>query len=259
MRTLRRYHSGNDVRMLQYLLGGLDVDGNFGALTEAAVEAFQEAHGLEKDGVCGPKTRAVLGLQDFFAVVCDPKKVRFIGARYEAGYKPLLTLKNWSKQAEAKGAKYLMNLALFNSVGSGSDKYGVIRGRTLTYVKGCGYDIGYGGTSLQICPNSQNACAGYKVGIHEGKRKTVDVVRKRARNANGLLKDGRYIHIQSVGTSTESALVSWAMKNYEIKHLLIQDGGGSVGFYDIDRRILLAPELEGVSGRSVATVAAIFE
>jgi hypothetical protein len=48
------------VRSLQYLLNvhgaGLAVDGLFGAKTDAAVRAFQRAHGLVVDGVVGQQT-----------------------------------------------------------------------------------------------------------------------------------------------------------------------------------------------------------
>lgn len=58
---LRRGHQGNLVYLLQGLLLGLGyysgaMDGNFGALTEAAVIAFQLANGLAADGIVGPKT-----------------------------------------------------------------------------------------------------------------------------------------------------------------------------------------------------------
>ena len=52
--------AGQPVRSLQYLLNArgaaLAVDGLFGAKTNAAVRAFQGAHGLAVDGIVGPKT-----------------------------------------------------------------------------------------------------------------------------------------------------------------------------------------------------------
>jgi Putative peptidoglycan binding domain/Transglycosylase SLT domain len=41
---------------IQLLLGGLVVDGAFGAKTETAVKVFQSTNGLYPDGVVGPKT-----------------------------------------------------------------------------------------------------------------------------------------------------------------------------------------------------------
>ena len=66
--TLRRGSMGEAVEELQALLNAkyganLEIDGNFGAKTEAAVKAFQQAHGLAVDGVVGPKTRKALGLE----------------------------------------------------------------------------------------------------------------------------------------------------------------------------------------------------
>lgn len=66
----RRYESyGDRVRQLQAALNlpehgghGLDVDGEFGPLTEAAVMAYQRGKGLEVDGVAGPVTLVALGL-----------------------------------------------------------------------------------------------------------------------------------------------------------------------------------------------------
>lgn len=64
----RRYEAGGDrVRALQLALNaaigaGLDPDGEFGPMTEAAVVAFQRSRNLEADGVAGPITLAALGL-----------------------------------------------------------------------------------------------------------------------------------------------------------------------------------------------------
>lgn len=60
--TLRRGDSGEDVRALQAMLPPITVDGDFGALTEAAVKAFQLHAGLVADGIAGPKTLGALGL-----------------------------------------------------------------------------------------------------------------------------------------------------------------------------------------------------
>jgi hypothetical protein len=67
MPTLRRGSQGDEVADLQTILNArygadLEVDGNFGKATEAAVKAFQKANGLTADGVVGPKTWKALGV-----------------------------------------------------------------------------------------------------------------------------------------------------------------------------------------------------
>ena len=56
MPQLQRGSKGTAVKILQLILGGLEVDGSFGPATQTAVIAFQKAHGLEPDGIVGPKT-----------------------------------------------------------------------------------------------------------------------------------------------------------------------------------------------------------
>jgi peptidoglycan hydrolase-like protein with peptidoglycan-binding domain len=56
MPLIKRGSKGKAVKILQIILGGLDVDGSFGWKTLNAVIAFQKKHGLEADGVVGPKT-----------------------------------------------------------------------------------------------------------------------------------------------------------------------------------------------------------
>lgn len=57
--TLRRPATGEQVKQVQAKVG-VDVDGIFGPITEAAVRAFQRDHGLVPDGIVGPLTWAAL-------------------------------------------------------------------------------------------------------------------------------------------------------------------------------------------------------
>jgi peptidoglycan hydrolase-like protein with peptidoglycan-binding domain len=51
---------GRQVQLLQVALGGIKVDGVYGAETEEAVRKFQESRGLAVDGIAGPLTTAAL-------------------------------------------------------------------------------------------------------------------------------------------------------------------------------------------------------
>jgi lysozyme family protein len=59
--VLRRGAKGEWVVKLQEALD-ITADGDFGSKTEAALKAFQEADGLEPDGIAGPVTYRALGL-----------------------------------------------------------------------------------------------------------------------------------------------------------------------------------------------------
>ena len=60
MPELKNGSQGRAVKVLQVMLGGLTVDGDFGAKTKAAVIAFQKKNGLTPDGVVGNQTWAKL-------------------------------------------------------------------------------------------------------------------------------------------------------------------------------------------------------
>lgn len=61
MPSVQRGDRGQAVCILQRRLGGLTVDGVFGARTEAATRDFQRESGLQADGIVGPKTWKALG------------------------------------------------------------------------------------------------------------------------------------------------------------------------------------------------------
>ena len=61
LRTLSQGLRGEDVKTLQQLLNakikaGLETDGKFGPLTNAALRKYQAANSLAVDGRCGPAT-----------------------------------------------------------------------------------------------------------------------------------------------------------------------------------------------------------
>lgn len=63
--TLSKGDKGDEVKTLQRMLNsvnnaGLEVDGSFGTLTEAAVKEYQRLKGIASDGVYGPLTKAAL-------------------------------------------------------------------------------------------------------------------------------------------------------------------------------------------------------
>ena len=63
-KTISRGDTGTLVKTAQAALNEqgahLEVNGDFGSLTEAAVKAFQRQHKLDDDGIVGPLTWAVL-------------------------------------------------------------------------------------------------------------------------------------------------------------------------------------------------------
>ncbi len=83
-RLLKEGCEGEDVKELQtdlirlgYDCGRWGADGDFGDSTELAVKAFQRDHGLEDDGICGPKTMAALQ-KALAKLESEPQKPRLV-------------------------------------------------------------------------------------------------------------------------------------------------------------------------------------
>ena len=186
--------------------------------------------------------------------IYDPKEhdIWFAAASYGAASKPAKTLKTWATEEQAD---VVYNLCLFNMTGSGSDQYGVIKGRTLQYLKAKGVDCGYGGTAERLTVSPGNVVAGVKVAVRDGVVLSgLDKSSYRSRNMIGALADGRIIVVQSSDGCTEEQVARYAAGKYTIKLLLVQDAGGSTGMYRVSDGYLFAPEREGTDGRPVCSV-----
>ncbi|HJA49518.1 MAG TPA: phosphodiester glycosidase family protein, partial [Candidatus Agathobaculum intestinipullorum] len=174
--------------------------------------------------------------------VYDPKEydIWFAAAPYGAASKPAKTLKTWAAEEQAD---VVYNLCLFNMTGSGSDQYGVIRGRTLQYLKAKNVDCGYGGTSERLTVSPGNVVAGVKVAVRDGVVLSgLDKSTFRSRNMIGALADGRIIVVQSSDGCTEEQVARYAANQYAVDLLLVQDAGGSTGMYRVSDGYLFAPE-----------------
>lgn len=189
--------------------------------------------------------------------IYDPQlyQIWFAAAPYSAAGKPAKTLRQW---AADEGADIVYNLALFNMTGQGSDKYGVIKGRTLQYLKAKGRECGYGGTVERLTLDASNIVSGWKLAIKDGKvNSALGKSDRRSRNMCGLLTDGRYIHVQTSASHTELEVAQYVRDRYDVELLLVQDAGGSTGMYRAADGYLFAPEKEGADGRPVCSVVCI--
>lgn len=186
--------------------------------------------------------------------VYDPKEydIWFAAAPYGAASKPAKTLRQWAAE---EGADVVYNLCLFNMTGSGSDQYGVIKGRTLQYLRAKDIDCGYGGTAERLTVSPGNVVAGVKTAVRDGVVLSgLDRSTYRSRNMIGELADGRIIVVQSSDGCTEEQVARYAAGRYTIALLLVQDAGGSTGMYRMKDGYLFAPEKEGTDGRPVCSV-----
>lgn len=186
--------------------------------------------------------------------IYDPAEydIWFAAAPYGAADKPAKPLRQWAAE---EGADVVYNLCLFNMTGSGSDQYGVIKGRTLQYLKAKGVDCGYGGTAEHLTVSPGNVVAGVKTAVRDGVVLSgLDKSTYRSRNMIGELADGRIIVAQSSDGCTEEQVARYAAGRYTIDLLLVQDAGGSTGMYRVEDNYLFAPEKEGTDGRPVCSV-----
>lgn len=178
----------------------------------------------------------------------------FAATPYGSPSYPSKTLKTWAAEEHAD---VVYNLCLFNMIGSGSDQYGVIKGRTIQYLRAKGRDCGYGGTAERLIINGNNVVSGVRVAAKNDKVLGGLNNSRRSRNMIGELSDGSIIFVQSSDGHTETEVAQYAVSRYSVKLLLVQDAGGSTGMYRASDGYLFAPEREGVNGRPVCSVACL--
>ena len=181
-----------------------------------------------------------------------PQSVRHLvcGGTVQLQRRPAKTLRQW---AADESADIVYNLALFNMTGQGSDRYGVIKGRTLQYLKAKGRECGYGGTPERLVLDASNAVSGWKLAVKDGKvSSTLGKSDRRSRNMCGLLTDGRYIHVQTSASHTEYEVAQYVRDHYDVKLLLVQDAGGSTGMYRVSDGYLLAQKGARTADRCAA-------
>ena len=181
----------------------------------------------------------------------DEYDIWFAATPYGSPAYPAKTLKTWAAEEQAD---VVCNLCLFNMTGSGSDRYGVIKGRTLQYLRAKDVDCGYGGTGEKLTVSPGNVVAGVKVAVKDNVVRPLDKTTRRSRNMIGELADGRIIVVQSSDGCTEDEVARYAAGRYTIALLLVQDAGGSTGMYRAGDGYLFAPERDGANGRPVCSV-----
>jgi lysozyme len=88
---------GQEVKRIQRAIGGITVDGDFGSKTENAVQNYQQSESLGVDGVVGPVTRRLLGIDIYSGVDVskwngnvpwgnvDKSKVEYVWAKVSQG------------------------------------------------------------------------------------------------------------------------------------------------------------------------------
>ena len=163
---LKKGDKGENVKILQKALGGITVDGDFGAKTEAAVKAFQKSKGLTADGIVGSATQKALGIslkdESIDDIGCNVTKspltrhitkrnrtIKYIVIHYTAGASSSkgnsTTIRNmWQNSSVNSSADFVVddeqiiqanpNLTGYYcwSVGDGNGKYGITNANSVS-------------------------------------------------------------------------------------------------------------------------------
>ena len=165
-------------------------------------------------------------------------------------------LYKWAKDTDAD---IVHNLCFFNFMSSKE-----LPGYTVQYLRipRLGGDCGYGSNSSPehiILPNGDEVSGWGRAAIKNGIILNATGMSIRPHNAIGQTKDGRFFVVQN-RYNTEKQVCNHAISflkkyyNAEIKLMLWEDGGGSVGTYCAKSKLMYAPMKEGAYGRAVCSV-----
>lgn len=194
----------------------------------------------------------------YHIAVYDPKDwdLYFDSTFYTVKPKKCQTLAKWAKDTNADIAH---NLCYFNFMSSSA-----LPGYTVQYLRipRLGGDCGYGSMSSQehiILPNGDEVSGWGKPAIKDGQILNATGLSLRPHNAIGQTKDGRFFVVQN-RYNTEKQVCNHAISflkkyyNADIRLMLWEDGGGSVGTYCAKSKAMYAPMKEGAYGRAVCSV-----
>ena len=141
-KTLATGDTGSTVKTLQGILG-VSQDGIFGRITCAAVERFQQEHGLYVDGVVGPITWASLLAHSGEAPALEPW-VRVPVTKYKKGYASLTLRESTAGKLKLASDKLYGYGGILTSSGgkrSLSAAVGANRSRTSLHYTGRAFDL----------------------------------------------------------------------------------------------------------------------
>lgn len=193
--------------------------------------------------------------------VYDPKdwELYYDSTAYLTKPKKCQPLYKWAADT---GADIVHNLCYFNFMSSKQNP-----GYTIQYLRipRLGGDCGYGSNSTIehiILPNGDEAsgwATDHLPAIKNGAIISAKGTSLRPHNAIGVTMDGRYFVVQN-RYNTEKQICNYVirfLKKYydaDIRLMVWEDGGGSVGTYASKSKMMYAPLKEGTNGRAVCSV-----